>query len=93
MMHIRFPGFFDKTGSSSSKKRSYDQRNETPGSAKSDVRDETPGGRVTRRCRHFGRIAMQSSGSPRRGYQSTDGTIVKMVVNVLEQEYKWMRII
>lgn len=76
-------GFFDKTviGSSSSKKRSYDQRNQTPGSAKSDVRDETPGGKVTRKSRRFGRIAMQPfvSCSPRRGYRSHDGTLIRLV--------------
>ena len=67
-------GFFDKTPSFSSKKRTYDKRGETPGSAKSDVREETPGGKVLRKSQRFGRLNVQSTSSrtPTRGYQSNE---------------------
>ncbi|CAB3995129.1 Hypothetical predicted protein [Paramuricea clavata] len=59
-------GFFDKTLSSSSKKR-------TPSSAKGDVQDKTPGGTVSRKSRRFGCLDVQSTGhTPRRGYHSND---------------------
>ena len=68
-------GFFDKTPSFSSKKRTYSKRNETPGSAKSDVREETAGGKVLRKSQRFGRLNVQSTSSRTltRGYQSNEG--------------------
>ena len=68
-------GFFDKTPSSSGKRRTRGKRIETPGSAKSDVQGETPGGKVLRKSQRFGRLNVQpkSSRAPKQGYQSNDG--------------------
>ena len=77
MLYSLTLGFFDKTPGSSSKKRTYDKRDETPASAKSDVRDETPGGKVLRKSRRFGQLDVQSTSSrtPRRRHHSNDGKL------------------
>lgn len=80
-----YSGFFDKTPVSSSRKRTIDTRDRTPGTGRTtDARDETPGN-SSRRSRRFGWLDVTSvSGTPYRGYRSNEGEAAKKIICLLK---------